>query len=195
MSRRIQIVPYDPAWPEAFALEAAALRRVFDPIMRSIHHVGSTSVPGLAAKPVIDILVVVEDTSALGRLDTEMERLGYRVRGECLDAGGTPGRFYYSKPAEGPRTHHVHVCGEGHFQIPEFLFFAAYLREKPEVATEYERLKRGALGDGGATNVVYMERKHDWVRATIRDALAWYGAPDARSCDRQDPAAQDGGAA
>lgn len=181
LNRKIDIVPYDPVWPEAFALEAEALREVFGSAARSIHHIGSTSVPGLPAKPVIDILIVIAGTSEVGRCDRDMEDLGYRVRGECLDAGGTAGRFYYNKPAVGPRTHHVHVCAEGHFQIPEFLLFAQYLRERTEVADEYARLKRSGLGSGGEDNDEYMAHKHPWVRATIRDALSWYGAPDLRA--------------
>ncbi len=181
MSRSIEVVSYDPGWPQAFTLEADALREVFGGALCSIHHIGSTSVPGLPAKPVIDILAVLDETTEVGRFDDDMRALGYRPRGECLDAGGTAGRFYYCKPAVGPRTHHAHVCAEGHFQIPELLHFPEYLRAKPEVADEYARLKSSALAEGGQDNIEYMARKHAWIRATIRDALTWFGAPDRRS--------------
>lgn len=181
MGRRIEVVAYDPDWPRAYALEAEALTRVFGPALRSVHHVGSTSVPGLPAKPVIDILVVLNDTDDMDRFSLGMERLGYRVRGECLDAGGTPGRFYFSKPALGARTHHVHVCQKGHFQIPELVLFPRYLAEVPEVAAEYAELKRVALAEAAHDNVGYMARKHDWIRAAVRDALAHFGASDSGS--------------
>jgi GrpB-like predicted nucleotidyltransferase (UPF0157 family) len=180
LGRRIEVVPYDPRWPAAFGREAEALRRVFGSGVEAIHHVGSTSVPGLTAKPVIDILVVVKETTERARCDDNLRALGYRVRGECLDAGGTPGRFYYCKPVEGARTHHLHVCRVGHFQILELIWFAQYLRENAEVAVEYTRLKTQAAAVNGHDNVQYMARKHDWIRATIRAALAHYGQPSLR---------------
>jgi GrpB-like predicted nucleotidyltransferase (UPF0157 family) len=174
-------VAYDPGWPEAYSLEAAALHEVFGTALQSIHHVGSTSVPGLMAKPVIDILVVLDDTTDMGRFDQGMMSLGYRVRGECLDAGGTPGRFHFSKPEQGQRTHHVHACAEGHFQIAEMVLFPRYLAECPEVAAEYTGLKRRALAESSHDSVGYMAGKHDWIRAALRDALAYFGEPDQSS--------------
>ncbi|MEQ9401907.1 MAG: GrpB family protein [Longimicrobiales bacterium] len=181
MTRTIEVVPYDPGWPGRFALEAEALRGVFGSAVKAIHHIGSTAVPGLAAKPVIDILVVLDDTADVGRFDEAMVMLGYRIRGECLDAGGTPGRFYYSKPSQGKRTHHVHVCAEGHFQIPELVLFPRYLRERPDVAVAYAELKAQALGEGDGDNERYMARKHTWIGGAVRDALAHFGEPDRRS--------------
>src|SRR5688500_12395500 len=100
MGRRIDIVSYDPVWPEMFVAERERLLPIFESILESIHHVGSSSVPGLPAKPVIDILIVISDDSNLSDLNPAMIELGYTPRGECLDAGGTPGRFYYSKNTE-----------------------------------------------------------------------------------------------
>lgn len=114
MGRNIEVVAYDPAWPGAYAVEAKTLARVFGEALQSIHHIGSTSVPGLMAKPVIDILVVLDDTGHISRFNLGMERLGYRVRGECLDAGGTLGRFYFSKPPSGTRRHHDRGDGRGY---------------------------------------------------------------------------------
>lgn len=181
MARRVEVVAYDPGWPEAYAVESAALREVFGMALRSIHHVGSTSVPGLMAKPVIDILVVLDDATDMGGFDRGMTDLGYRVRGECLDAGGTPGRFYFSKPVHGERTHHVHVCAEGHFQIVEMVLFPRYLAERPEVAAEYTRLKRRALAESSHESLGYTAVKHDWIRTTVRDALTHFGVAPGRS--------------
>ena len=184
MGRGIEVVPYDPGWPGAYSVEAEALQKVFGLALQSIHHVGSTSVPGLVAKPVIDILVVWDDTTDMRRFDQGMMGLGYRIRGECLDAGGTPGRFYFSKPARGERTHHVHACAEGHFQIPELVLFPRYLAECPEVAAEYTRLKRSALPESSHDNAGYMAAKYDWIRAAVRDALYHFGEPDQRSASQ-----------
>lgn len=181
MGRKIEVVPWDPAWADAYRQEAEALRRVFAPILSGVHHVGSTSVPGLAAKPVVDILVVVTDHDAVPRFDADMEALGYRVRGETVEAGIPPGRFYYSKPAEGLRTHHTHVAAEGNFQIRELLCFARYLRDHPAVAAEYGALKGRAAAAHRFDNVGYMAAKNEWVLSTVRAALGHYGQPDPRT--------------
>jgi GrpB-like predicted nucleotidyltransferase (UPF0157 family) len=172
VGRRIKVVPYDPAWPAQFEKEAEELRGIFGPALVSIHHIGSTSVPGLSAKPVIDILAVLRKGSDQTGFDESLTALGYRVRGECLDRGGTPGRFYFSKPVEGERTHHLHVCIEGHFQVAELILLPEYLRENAEVAAEYARLKIEAAEDHADDNVGYMARKHAWIRATIQEAMA-----------------------
>ena len=180
MSRRIRLVPSDPSWPAEFQVERKAVEAVFAPILVSTHHIGSTSVPHLLAKPVIDILVVVRDDSGLSDFDEGMIGLGYTPRGECLDAGGTPGRFYYSKTVDGIRTHQVHVCAAGHFEIDETLRFTQYLRERHEVADAYGRLKLKAATECDFDNAAYMALKHDWVRDTVREALAHYGEADHR---------------
>jgi len=109
MARIIEVKSYDAGWTRAFEVEAAALSRVFGDSLVAIHHIGSTSIPGLLAKPIIDILVVLTATETIDRFSGAMEGLGYRVRGECLDAviPGTPGRFYFSKDNDGVRTYHV----------------------------------------------------------------------------------------
>ena len=176
MNRIIQVVQHDSTWPQAFQAEKARLVDVFGPILESIHHIGSTSVPGLVAKPVIDILVIVSDDSELGRFDSNMIALGYTPRGECLDAGGTPGRFYFSRTVDGVRTHQVHVCREGHFQIQEFFCFLRFLRERPEIAEAYGRLKTDAVAAGDFRTASYMKRKHAWIRTTIGAATDYYGS-------------------
>lgn len=180
MARKIEVFPYDLRWPELFEMERKQLADVFGDALESIHHIGSTAVPGLSAKPVIDILAVVRRGTDVPGFDDRIRALGYRVRGECLDSGGTKGRYYYNKPVAGKRTHHLHVCEAGHFQIPELIRFVQYLRENDEVAAEYERLKRDAAVECAHDNVGYMARKHAWVRATVRAALAHFGEPDLR---------------
>jgi GrpB-like predicted nucleotidyltransferase (UPF0157 family) len=150
MIRIIEVVPHDEvAWRDAFEREASALGLVFRDNVVAIHHIGSTSIPGLPAKPVIDILVVLRETATIDRYSGDMEALGYRVRGECLDAEipGTPGRFYFSKEAGGTRTHHVHACALGHPEINDKLAFRDYLRAHPRRAAEYAALKHDLAGD------------------------------------------------
>jgi GrpB-like predicted nucleotidyltransferase (UPF0157 family) len=177
MGRIIEVVDYDPNWIKAFEEEAVALSHVFSQRLLEIHHVGSTSVPNLAAKPIIDTLVVLDDTSDIDRFSPAMERLRYRVRGECLDAEipGTPGRFYFSKETDGGRTHHTHVCAKGHQDIFDKLAFRDYLRAKSEVAVAHENLKRRAAADHRFDNIGYMRAKDDFVKTTLADARRWYG--------------------
>src|SRR2546428_10577353 len=133
MVRTIDVVQYDSAWDEAFAHEAAALVRVFADALLGIHHIGSTSIPGLAAKPIIDTLVVLRETETIDCFSGAMEGLGYRVRGECLDAEvpGTPGRFYFSKDTGGGRAPHFAVSAVGPPGITDKLAFRGFLRLPP----------------------------------------------------------------
>ena len=172
VGHRIFVTEYDASWPVRYEAESEAIRRVFAPILRSVHHIGSTSVPGLVAKPTIDILVVVGDTSDVVKYDPAMIEIGYRPRGECLDAGGVAGRFYYCKEVGGVRSHHAHVCQSGHWQISELLAFPAYLRAHPSEARAYGEMKRAALLVGDSDNAEYMAAKSRWLRPRIEVALS-----------------------
>ena len=175
MGRIIEVVDHDSMWEAAFAEEARKLRDAFGDALVTIHHVGSTSIPGLLAKPIIDILVVLQETETIDRFNASMEELGYRVRGECLDAEipGTPGRFYFSKDTSGTRTHHVHVCALGHPEIADKLAFRDYLRANPERAGEYGMLKQRLAAEHRRDNVGYMRGKHAFVRSVLDEARQW----------------------
>ena len=141
MPRTIEVVEHDPVWEKAFLQEAGELLKLFGDSTIAIHHIGSTSVPRLMAKPVIDILIVLRETETIDRFSAPMQALGYKVRGECLDAEipGTPGRFYFSKDdCEKRRTHHVHAYAAGHPEIADKLVFRDYLRVHPQRAEVVE---------------------------------------------------------
>lgn len=175
MTRIIEVVEYDSYWPELFAIEARALQAVFESRVHAIEHVGSTSVPGLKAKPIVDILVVLDSTDDIDQYSPAMEALGYRVRGECLDAviPGTPGRFYFSKNANEVRTHQVHICRVGHPQVPDLLAFRDYLRAHPVVARAYEDIKCAAAVEHRFAITGYMQHKAAFMTRTIRAARQW----------------------
>src|SRR5438128_8106897 len=173
MGRIIEVVPHDAtAWRAAFAREARALKHVFGEAVIAIHHVGSTSIPGLPAKPIIDLLVVLRETVTIGRFSSAMERVGYRVRGECLDAEvpGTPGRFYFSKDTGALRTHQVHACAAGHPEIADKLAFRDYLRAHSHRAAEYGALKRDLALRHRHDIVGYMRGKDAFIRAALDEA-------------------------
>ena len=176
MPRAIEVVQYDSAWDEAFAREASDLVHVFADVLSGIHHIGSTSIPGLAAKPIIDVLVVLRETTTIDRFARAMEGLGYRVRGECLDAEvpGTPGRFYFSKDTRGMRTHQVHVCALGHPEITDKLAFRDYLRAHPHCAAGYGALKARLALSHRHDIVGYIRGKDAFIKSTLDDASEWF---------------------
>lgn len=141
MKHEFEILDYNPVWKEIYLVEKDKLLCIFEENLASIHHIGSTAIPNTKAKPEIDILIVVKDDSILSKYNRAIEELGYRVRGECLENGGTPGRFYYSKDVANKRTHKLHVCQIGHTEILSKLFFVKYLNEHQSVAKEYAEIK------------------------------------------------------
>jgi GrpB-like predicted nucleotidyltransferase (UPF0157 family) len=176
MSRVIEVVDYDPVWIAAFEKEAAILNAVFGRRVIEVHHIGSTAVPALEAKPIIDILVVLDDTDDINSFDRAMEDIGYRVRGECLDAPipGTPGRFYFSKETNEVPSHHVHVCARGHSEIVDKLAFRDYLRTHSDKAAACGELKRRITRQFRFDNIGYMHAKAGFVKSTLLEARRWY---------------------
>src|ERR1044072_3192132 len=176
MPRIIEVVDYNPLWITAFEKEAAVLNVVFGERMLEMHHIGSTAVPGLDAKPIIDILVILDNTDDISNFDRAMEDAGYRVRGECLDATipGTPGRFYFTKETHGVRSHHVHVYAKGHWEISDKLAFRDYLRSHSDKATAYGELKRRIAAQHRFDNIGSMRAKDGYVKSTLLEARGWY---------------------
>ena len=130
---------YDPRWPVLFETEALRLRAAFGSMALQIEHVGSTAVPGLAAKPVIDIQVSVASLAPHGRYVTALAGLGYRH--VALGDFDLVYPFFH-KPAEWPATHHVHLCEAAGEQEWKHLAFRDHLRAHPREAARYESLKR-----------------------------------------------------
>lgn len=135
--RNIVVVEYDASWPGLFEAERELLKRALGDVAVDIHHIGSTAVAGLAAKPVIDILVEVTAVDVLDGLSSEMEAIGYEPKGEF----GIPGRRYFRKGGD-KRTHQVHAFTRGDFNVTRHIAFRDYLRANPEIAREYGELKR-----------------------------------------------------
>lgn len=173
--RRLEVVEYDGEWPSLFEQEVALLSPVFGNDLVSIHHVGSTAVPGLAAKPTIDILCEIRAGAVITDYYEAMSGLGYECRGECLDAvvPGTPGRFYFPKVIDHQHVVHVHVCHEGHAQITEILAFRDYLVAHPSEVRQYGALKAKLAEQFEHDNVEYMRGKDSFVRSLIEKAGRW----------------------
>lgn len=166
----IVLAPHDTAWAAAFEREAAAILDALSDLPIELHHIGSTAVPGIVAKPVIDMLGIVP---ALEPLDVRADRLaalGYEVLGEF----GIPGRRYFRKDApDGARTHQLHTFAEGSGEIQRHLDFRDYLRAFPEQAAAYATLKRDLAERCGNDMRAYVDGKSDFVREIERRAAAW----------------------
>lgn len=137
--RTVVIVPYDDKWPEMFETESLLIKTLLGAVAVSVHHIGSTSVPGLSAKPIIDILVEVTDINELDAYNLAMVSAGYISRGE----NGIPGRRYFIKGG-GQRSHQVHAFAIGDLQVLRHLIFRDYLRKNRDIAGEYAEIKHSA---------------------------------------------------
>ncbi len=159
------VVPYDEAWPSLFLEERARIERALGSWAESIEHVGSTAVPGLAAKPIIDIMVGVRRLKNADRCSRPLERLSYECRGEA----GIRGRLFFRKGD--PRTHHLHVAEVGSEFWERHLAFRDYLRTHPDTAREYARLKYGLADCFREDRVAYTEAKTGFVTEVVRRAM------------------------
>jgi len=135
-TRRIEVVPYNANWPEMFEEEASTIELALGDNCLEVHHVGSTSVPGLAAKPKIDILVVVSDPAQTIK---RLEAIGYTYKGEY----NIPLQYGFSK--RGDVDINLHLFQAGHPEIELNLMFRDYLRTHPEAREEYAALKADLL--------------------------------------------------
>ena len=166
--RRVRVVPHDPAWTEGFEAEAAALRSALGDEALAVHHIGSTSVPGLQAKPTIDILVEVKEIENLDDLEAEMAESGYEAWGEY----GIPGRRFFTRDRGFDRLCNVHAFQTGSPEVERHLAFRDYLIQHPETARAYGDLKRGLAERFPTDMEAYMDGKDAFIRETEREALS-----------------------
>lgn len=134
---KITVVDYDPSWPESFERLRASIWPCIRDVATSIEHVGSTSVIGLAAKPVIDMTIVVPTPSAMGTVVERLATIGYRHRGNL----GVPGREAFDRP-QGMPDHHLYACVAGNDGLRNHLALRDYLRGNPSAARAYGTLKK-----------------------------------------------------
>ena len=175
----VRVVPYDTRWPAQYEAEARRIRDAVDDVGVRIHHIGSTAVPGLRAKPIIDILLEVSDLAALDARSHRLEALGYEAKGEF----GIPGRRYFRRDNElGVRTHQVHAFVAGGPQADRHLAFPDYLISHPEVAQAYGDLKRELAERFPSDIDAYMDGKDSFVKRFEAEALAWRSTRIASSC-------------
>jgi GrpB-like predicted nucleotidyltransferase (UPF0157 family) len=171
---RDTLQPHNPRWRADFEAEAAALRQRLGATLLAVHHIGSTTIPDIAAKPIIDILIEATSLAAIDEGNAAMESAGYQARG----AFGIEGRRYFKRVGAPPAMpgFHVHAFERGSPHIVRHLRFRDYLLAKPEVARAYAALKLSLVDESGALPADYFARKANMVAQIERDALAYFGA-------------------
>ena len=168
----IAIVDYDPRWPALAAESIGELTDAMPGVFTRIEHFGSTSVPGLAAKPVIDLMAGVTDLDDItDRLHKELPGLGYRY----MDAG-MAGRLFFPRDRDGVRTHHLHVVPVDGISARNEIILRDYLRRRPQDADRYGALKKAIAAElGDADSLAYTRRKTDLVQELVDAARADLG--------------------
>ena len=164
----IRLAAPDPDWPTQAAAEAARWDGIDG--MKSIHHIGSTAVPGLIAKPILDLMPVFTDADAMEASRPDLERLGY----EWMGAYGLPGRRYVRRddPETGERLSQAHCYAEGHEDIRRHLAFRDALRSREDLRMAYGALKSRCASDYGHDAGQYADCKSDWIKRVEAEALA-----------------------
>ncbi len=164
----VQLVAYDPEWPGAATRYCHELLSLG--LFLVVHHIGSTSIPAMAAKPVIDLMPLVADLSAFDGHRAEVEALGYVWHGEF----GVDGRrFCTLDDASGKRIAQLHCYQEDSPHAKRQLAFRDYLRAHPNVAADYEAEKYRASKLFPDNSTKYAEEKGTFIRAAEAKALAW----------------------
>jgi GrpB-like predicted nucleotidyltransferase (UPF0157 family) len=172
MPAPIQVIlaAYNPKWPETAVIYAERLR-VLGSTLVTVHHIGSTSVPGLAAKPIIDLMPVVTDLTELDQKRPCVEALGYDWHGEY----GLSGRRYCTLSDEaGVRIAQLHFFNAGSSHVERHIALRDYLCAHPDIAHAYELEKRRARELHPNGSHAYTDQKAAWIRDAESKALSWF---------------------
>ena len=158
----VKLVSYTPEWKRLFEEEKARLQKAVGEHVLDIQPLGSTAIPGMIAKPIIDIGIAVEDFEEAAVCIKPIERLGYVYRGEH----GIPRRHYFVK--EDPRTHHIHMVEINSREWHKMVLFRDYLIRHPESAQEYAALKAGLAEQFKIDREAYTDGKAPFIERVLR---------------------------
>jgi GrpB-like predicted nucleotidyltransferase (UPF0157 family) len=164
-----QVVAYSSQWPDIYRRYAKRLTSLLPGAFDSLHHIGSTAVPGLSAKPIIDILGTVPEVASMDRHEGALIAHRYHALGEF----GLPGRRYFVLEESGKRLVNLHVFATGSSEANRHLAFRDYLRQHDDVRDEYDRLKRMLYLAVPDDLDAYMDGKDSWIKETEQLALAF----------------------
>ena len=162
----VKLAPYTYAWKQLFEVEKANLQTAVSDYVLDIQHVGSTSIPGMLAKPIIDIAIAVADFEEARVCIPLIEKLGYEYKGEF----GIPHRHYFAKG--NPRTFHIHMCEISGMEWQNHLLFRDYLCQHQDVADEYAELKQKLVVKYPQDRTAYLDGKAPFVQRVLQIAKA-----------------------
>jgi GrpB-like predicted nucleotidyltransferase (UPF0157 family) len=165
----IRIVPYDPAWPALAAAELGRITQAVGDVVARVEHVGSTAVPGLDAKPIVDLQLSVDRIEPRERYVQPLERLGYMF----VPAPDSPEYHFFAKPPERPRSHHLHVCAAGSKTELRHVAVRDFLRAHADEAARYAALKRQVATRHPQDRLAYIDGKGAYVTALEERAMTW----------------------
>lgn len=174
MSKEIVIENYSPEWPIIFQKLKSVYEQFAGNLVKEIHHVGSTSVDGLASKPVIDIDLLIESREVLPQLIHELELIGYKYMGDQGIDGREAFRQRNEKtPEDGSGcvwpVHHLYACTNDNIAFQNHIKFRNYLRENSLKANEYEELKKQLASANSQNRDLYVEKKTDFIINALRE--------------------------
>ncbi len=172
MPEPVQIVDYDPRWPVTFARLAAVIRDGLGPLLLRIEHVGSTAVPGLPAKPIVDMDAVIPAGADPAAAIAALRPLGYTHEGDL----GISGREAFAAP-EGAPAHHLYVCAADSPELARHMAFRDFLRAHPRSARRYGELKRELAAHHRADRSAYTEGKSVFIANALVRAAEEAGGP------------------
>lgn len=167
----VVLLPHDPRWLEAACNEIERVRQKVVLPQTSFHHIGSTSIPGICAKPILDILIIVPEIEEIDQFQKEFENLGYEYKGEYGIAGRRYCVLYDDEKTKG--FVHIHAFEAGSLEAKSHLIFRDYLRSHPDKAAEYQDLKRKLLADPEKKRSQYTENKAPFISDILKEALDW----------------------
>lgn len=167
--RRVEVVGPDESWEAMFELEKDRLRNLFGDLVIEVYHIGSTAIPNIYAKPIIDILIEVKDIEKVDKFNSGMKQLGYIPKGEY----GIPGRRFFIKGTEVDRTHHIHIFQQGDVEVGKHVNFRDYMRLHPDKAMAYSKLKRELAKKYPEDITGYMAEKNDFIKKIEAEIIIW----------------------
>ncbi len=165
MTVPIIIEEYDPQWPQRFDAIRSRIAPVLGALTAAIEHIGSTAVPGLPAKPVIDIDVLLKSPKDLPQVISKLKAIGYQHQGTL----GVPGRDAFKAPGHDIH-HHLYVCSTPVTEFFRHIAFRDYLRTHPQDAEDYARLKRSLAGKYSVDREAYTQAKTDFIHEILQHA-------------------------
>ncbi len=173
-SQPVVLAPHDPAWAAAAEREGARLARALGDLIVRVHHVGSTAIPGICAKPILDLIPVVRSLASLEKARATLKALGYAWWGEYVLSGR---RFFTLSDDRGLRVVHAHAYEEGSEEITRHLAVRDHVRAHPEIARAYDAAKARARALHPDDSLAYSREKHAFLQQLQAEALALVAHP------------------